>query len=88
MYWALSQDLAGEKRSCLAPSGLWQMARVAGTPRQGGCFESSSRGCFARVLPAPSGEQAELGTVPRVPAHSQLNTRALGGSQKWEPTQV
>lgn len=59
--------------------GKWPKWQVppdwGGWGRGGGCFSSSSRGCFALADPSKE-ERARLGTVPTLPARSQLNKKA------------
>lgn len=78
--WALpgfgrGWEVGEEKRSCLAPGGLWQMAPVFGPLRQdGSCRPQGGGGSSPGTAP----------TLPHVPTELQ----GFGEFLEWEPTQV
>lgn len=78
--WALpgfgrGWEVGEEKRSCLAPGGLWQMAQVFGPLRQ-------DRSCRPQ-----RGGGSSPGTAPTLP-HVPMELQGFGEFLEWEPTQV
>lgn len=66
------------------PSGLRQMAQVSGAPGRGAALSPAPGAALCWCCQTP----AQLGTLSMLPIRSQRNVKALGSSQKQEPTQV
>lgn len=73
-------EVPGEKKMS-GPQWLVANGPSGRYPRAGRLLQRLHCACTA-------GPQQGVRMATMLPAHSQLNTKALGSSQKWEPTQV